>query len=246
MSHDIFISYRTEDRRWAEWIAWTLEDAGYSTVIQSWDFHPGANFVVEMQRLAHSTEWTIAVLSASYVESLSESPSLKDDVFRVLPVRVEPCELPQQLERRDYLDFVGLGEHDARESLLRSIAATRAKPMAAPMYPGPQASRTEPRFPTFFPHSVGHRFKDARENALKSTREPMSNDAREYPWHNVGLLAGVAAGYAIASILSLDEASVAIVSLTLGVTGLWLSTLALRHRNLRRLWVSLTKVFEHE
>jgi hypothetical protein len=45
---DFFISYAKADQPWAEWIAWKLEDAGYSTVIQAWDFRPGANFVLEM------------------------------------------------------------------------------------------------------------------------------------------------------------------------------------------------------
>jgi TIR domain len=29
-----FISYNSADRRWAEWIAWQLEEEGYLTVIQ--------------------------------------------------------------------------------------------------------------------------------------------------------------------------------------------------------------------
>jgi TIR domain len=32
---DFFISYNSADARWAEWIAWTLEQAGYSTILQA-------------------------------------------------------------------------------------------------------------------------------------------------------------------------------------------------------------------
>jgi hypothetical protein len=46
---DFFISYTKADGAWAEWIAWTLEAAGYSTVIQAWDFLPGKNFAIEME-----------------------------------------------------------------------------------------------------------------------------------------------------------------------------------------------------
>ena len=42
---DFFISYTAVDSSWAEWVAWTLEDAGFSTVIQAWDFRAGRNFV---------------------------------------------------------------------------------------------------------------------------------------------------------------------------------------------------------
>jgi hypothetical protein len=47
---DFFISYTSTDRPWAEWIAWQLEHVGFSVVIPAWDFHPGGNFVLDMQR----------------------------------------------------------------------------------------------------------------------------------------------------------------------------------------------------
>ncbi len=38
---DFFISYTRSDLRWAEWIGWVLEDAGFRVVMQAWDFGPG-------------------------------------------------------------------------------------------------------------------------------------------------------------------------------------------------------------
>jgi hypothetical protein len=69
---------------------------------------------------------------------------------------------------------------------------------------------------------------------------------REYPWHNLGLVVGVAFGYLVASLLSLDEASVAIVSLTTGIIGLWIATFALRNRILKKLHRLLKEVVAHE
>jgi internalin A len=66
---DFFVSYTKADQSWAEWIAWKLEEAGFSTVIQAWDFKPGANFVLEMQNAATIANRTIAVLSQKYLES---------------------------------------------------------------------------------------------------------------------------------------------------------------------------------
>jgi hypothetical protein len=63
---DFFISYTSADHRWAEWIAWHLEEAGYSTMLQAWDFHAGGNFVVDMDTTTRQTERTIAVLSPDY------------------------------------------------------------------------------------------------------------------------------------------------------------------------------------
>jgi len=60
---DFFVSYNKADREWAEWIAWQLEDAGYSTKIQAWDIRPGSDFIDEMNKAIIETERTIAVLS---------------------------------------------------------------------------------------------------------------------------------------------------------------------------------------
>lgn len=38
---DFFISYNKTDKAWAEWIAWELEEADYTTIFQAWDFRPG-------------------------------------------------------------------------------------------------------------------------------------------------------------------------------------------------------------
>ena len=66
---DFFISYTGADRAWAEWIAWQLEEAGYTTLLQAWDFRPGNDFVVRMQRRPETAERTIAVVSPAYLAS---------------------------------------------------------------------------------------------------------------------------------------------------------------------------------
>jgi hypothetical protein len=53
------------------WIAWTLEAAGYTVVLQAWEFPPGGNFVLYMQRAMTGTKQTIAVLSENYGLALS-------------------------------------------------------------------------------------------------------------------------------------------------------------------------------
>ena len=66
---DFFISYNKADCEWAEWIAWQLEEAGYTTIIQSWDFSPGHNFILEMDKATKVAKRTIAVLSHDYLKS---------------------------------------------------------------------------------------------------------------------------------------------------------------------------------
>jgi hypothetical protein len=152
---DFFISYTRTDQAWAEWIAWTLEAAGYSTVIQAWDFLEGSNFVLEMQRAATEANRTIAVLSQKYLESsqsewaaaFGQDPQGKKQ--KLVPVRIEACQLTGLLASIVYLDLVGLPENDARTALLGAFSI----PASAPAFPGtrtPQApgvSPTQPAYP---------------------------------------------------------------------------------------------------
>lgn len=62
---DSFISYTSADRTWAEWIAWTLEQAGYQVIVQDWDFEPGDNFMVRTQCASDRTDRTPLVLGRS-------------------------------------------------------------------------------------------------------------------------------------------------------------------------------------
>lgn len=66
---DFFVSYTGADRPWAQWIAWELEAAGYSALIQAWDMPAGSNFVHEMHAATRSGARTIAMLSPASLAS---------------------------------------------------------------------------------------------------------------------------------------------------------------------------------
>jgi tetratricopeptide (TPR) repeat protein len=153
---DFFISYNSADRTWAEWIAWQLEEAGSSVLIQAWDFRPGSNFVVDMQRAAQESKRTIAVLSPNYLAARFTQPEwaaafAQDPTGEqglLVPVRVRECD-PQGLwPQIVYVDLVGLGEPEARERLLAGIDPRRAKPTTPVPFPGP-AARSMPERPRF-------------------------------------------------------------------------------------------------
>ena len=160
---DFFISYTKADQGWAEWIAWKLEEAGYSTVIQAWDFRPGMNFVMEMQQAASTAERTIAVLSQEYLESAFASSEwaaafAQDPQGRkqkVIPIRVARCERTGILAPIVYLDLVGLAENDARAALLGAFTP-RSKHPRRPLF------RVQP-----------HRAYLARPRATPAIREPI-------------------------------------------------------------------------
>ena len=155
---DFFISYTAADRQWAEWIAWTLEDAGYTTVLQAWDFRPGDNFVLEMQKSSEKAERTIMVLSPAYLQSRFSAPewaaALAQDPAGekglLLPVRVQECDLQGLLPQIVYIDLVGRTEEEARAALLTGVKRTRAKPPTPPPFPGASAPE-KARFPGALP-----------------------------------------------------------------------------------------------
>lgn len=141
---DFFISYNSADRGWATWIAWQLEETGYTTILQAWDFRPGSNFVLAMQRAAREAERTIAVLSPSYLEASFTHPEwaaafVQDPTgvrAKLLPVRVADCDLKGLLPAIIYVDLVGLDEEQAQQALLEGSKRGRAKPQTAPGFPG--------------------------------------------------------------------------------------------------------------
>ena len=140
---DFFISYTAVDEKTAEWIAWVLEDAGYRTVIQAWDFQPGREFVTEMQQALVGAQRVLAVLSPAYLDSrfarAEWNAALASDptgaAGTLLPVRVADVTLQGLDLPRVYVDLVGLPEAEATARLLAGIKAERAKPAVAPGYP---------------------------------------------------------------------------------------------------------------
>jgi hypothetical protein len=143
---DFFVSYNRADRQWAEWIAWTLEDAGYSVVIQAWDFRPGGNFVLDMQRAAAESEKTIAVLSETYLKSSYTQPEWAaaftndpESLQRnMIPIRVKECQPTGLLAPIVYVDLVGVPRAEAKQKVLESLR-DRIKPESEPLFPGAES-----------------------------------------------------------------------------------------------------------
>jgi len=154
---DFFISYNKADRGWAEWIAWELEDIGYLTVLQVWDFRPGHNFVLDMQQSMASAERTLAVLSADFLKSLYCQPEWAaafaadptGAAGKLLPVRVGVCKPEGLLAQLNYIDLVGLAEDEARVALRAGVQRGRAKPLARPSFPGKVVGSPQSRPPSF-------------------------------------------------------------------------------------------------
>ncbi|OHV43083.1 hypothetical protein BBK14_10635 [Parafrankia soli] len=152
---DFFVSYTKDDRPWAEWVAWQLEvEAGYSVLVEAWDFVPGANWVTRMQQGVAQAQRTIALLSNAYLRSVYgqavwQAAYAADPLGfnrKLVPIRLEDCPRPGLLGQIVPIDLFDRYPADAaRQHLLDTIATTlngTAKQLASPASPG-----TPPPFP---------------------------------------------------------------------------------------------------
>ncbi|MBD1856359.1 MULTISPECIES: TIR domain-containing protein [Leptolyngbya] len=179
---DFFISYNRADKQWAEWIAWTLDEAGYSVLIQAWDFRPGGNFILDMQRAAADSKKTIAVLSESYLKSsftqpewaaaFAQDPQSLDR--KLIPVRVKECKPEGMLRSIVYIDLVGLGQEEGRQALLDGLKPT-GKPAQKPKFPGEESPKQEAPKTVAYPSALS-RVQQVVEKGLQQRLESLAED----------------------------------------------------------------------
>ncbi|MFD8098395.1 toll/interleukin-1 receptor domain-containing protein [Nocardia fluminea] len=144
---DFFISYANDadDRRWAEWIAYALEDEGYSCRLQAWDSTAARNFVLMIDEYLRDCADLIIVLSPGYLSGRSwvdaewsakfvEDPDGKAQ--KLIPIMVRPCTPTGLLGPRNYVPIHGCTENDARLAILDAVRRDRGKPSSPPPFPG--------------------------------------------------------------------------------------------------------------
>jgi hypothetical protein len=156
-----FVSFNEADRTWATWIAWVLEESGYTVWFQDWDFR--GNFIEHMNRAHAAADRTVAVLSESYFGSdftfaewsarLAQDPAARED--RLIPIKVGPFTNPGMLAPILYADLTECDETEAHRRLYERIKMAvdsryRPKPKVRPGFPGislPSQVRPKPPFP---------------------------------------------------------------------------------------------------
>ncbi|WP_062434163.1 TIR domain-containing protein [Herbidospora daliensis] len=159
---DIFISYSPADERWASWLGWELEAAGYRTMLQAWDFVPGTNFVDFMDRGVREAAVVLALLTENYLGSrygklewqaaLRANPDNPEN--KLITVRIEDCRVDGLLSNITWVDLVGVTTPEHARGLvltrIREALAGRAKPELRPAFPTP-GSEVQPPAPLTSP-----------------------------------------------------------------------------------------------
>ena len=129
---DVFISHHPDNRAWAEGVLLPrLEAARLRVVIESRDFEPGLPQVTNIENAINSCRHTLLVISQGWLRSgwnefeglLLQSADPAGRTRRLIPVLIEPCQLPPRLGMLNHVDFTGSEVQDPEEMqrLLRGL-----------------------------------------------------------------------------------------------------------------------------
>jgi hypothetical protein len=113
--YDVFISYRhgAGDTAFARQLLASLEADGYIVAIDERDFPANASFLQEMERCIRQSRFTVAVISARYLESdntqeeaiISKVLDMSERKRRLIPLILESVALPAWLYGIVGVDF---------------------------------------------------------------------------------------------------------------------------------------------
>jgi TIR domain len=149
---DIFISYTSQDREWANWIGRELEALSHVPHIDDWEISAGGNIMEWMEQRHHEANHVLCVVSEAYLKKPYSSLERQAGQWAavtarpnfVLPVFIEPCEAPTLFALLKRCDLHGLDEADAR-ARLKNYLAPAAKPTHTPFPGGVKAAPSLPR-----------------------------------------------------------------------------------------------------
>ena len=112
-THQVFLSYASEDKAVAREIATSLQNAGVSTWVDSWELSLGDSLATKIHEALDACDTLVVLLSANSVESrwigAEWQSALTREVdqrsIRVIPVLLDDCELPPFFASRVNLDL---------------------------------------------------------------------------------------------------------------------------------------------
>ncbi|UFZ02976.1 TIR domain-containing protein [Bradyrhizobium ontarionense] len=176
---DIFISHTSStenDRRWAFWIGRTLTALGHVVHLDAWELNVGDNIPAWVFDRHDAADHILLVLSKAYLQrpyplfewTSALHASINGRRRFVLPVRIEPIELPTSLASLRSCDLFGVGESDAYALLEAMFRPAGPPPAHETVFPGQQDADV-PRNP----------FPGARLRAI-------SNIKVDVPYHFLG------------------------------------------------------------
>lgn len=139
-----YVSHASQDRPFAMWVAWTLEEAGYGVQVCSLKEGMPKSAVATKPHVVAEDEAFIALISSSYLKSramLDEyNRALGDESRRgyrmVLALLIEPVECEQLLDGRLCVNFVGKSEEVCKAELLNEVRLLKKQQRKQVLKPG--------------------------------------------------------------------------------------------------------------
>jgi energy-coupling factor transporter ATP-binding protein EcfA2 len=123
----IFISYTSSDKEWAQWIGWTLQEAGHEPFIYDWEIGAGENIAGWMEERLKQADLVIAVFSDPYCEAAFSQgerwaaywndPRRRNGFFVPIEVR-QVSDWPPIIASLKRLSLIGLNESEASQRLI--------------------------------------------------------------------------------------------------------------------------------
>ncbi|MFL6259209.1 MAG: toll/interleukin-1 receptor domain-containing protein [Thermoanaerobaculia bacterium] len=132
VTQDVFLSYSSQDRDFAERLARDLVDYRLRVWWDRWEMRVGDSLVAKIQEGIQSSSWLAVVLSPNSVESSWVKRELASaivdeisaDRVRVLPLLLADCAIPPFLRDKLYADF-----RDSYEAGLTSLLQRLSPPL---------------------------------------------------------------------------------------------------------------------
>jgi hypothetical protein len=147
---DIFVSYTSSDKNWAEWIGHELIRLGHEPHLHDWEISGGGDLMAWMDERHHDADHVLCVVSKTYLDKPYSSLERRAAQWAaaaerpnfVLPVFVEDCEPRTLLAILKRCELFGIGEETARERLEAFLKPAR-RSAAQPSFPGRAAKLKE-------------------------------------------------------------------------------------------------------
>ncbi len=124
----IFISHSSKDKLIAKKVLNWLIDGGFSVWFDTFELRPGMNLLQEISRGIYSSDYIILLVTKSSIQSewvrFEIESSLKDEMdqakFKLIPLVIEPIELPSSIKDKMYLKLVTVDSYKF-DSILPSL-----------------------------------------------------------------------------------------------------------------------------
>ena len=130
MGQKFFISFNATDKSKADWIAWTLKEAGHEVAVYDWEIPAGGNIPLWMNTKLAWADRLIAVVSPDYVAARYSPMEWASQIWgdpggakaSVIPVIVRPTpKIPPLLKGLSRIDLTNCSEAEAKSRLLKGI-----------------------------------------------------------------------------------------------------------------------------